>query len=309
MTDGPTGGGRRDSLRRLHRGGGEGVTGHVAIGARTEIVIAQTATIEGTVRSTQPMPDIAVVARDTTTGIERREDFFMTGGRYAFRDLPAGRYLVIATVGAREAMATVEVKAGERRTGVDLDLGATTVVTGRIVELVSRKPVAGISVAYGGDHRHVRERFVRRNKPVTDAAGRFTLDAVPAGLTRFLFREDERDRFGETEAMLSIAGERVDLGDIAIASASTSGDADVGFARVSYPLMTPSSACRMEVETVKAGGPADGKLVPGDVITTINGIDVTRGNYPAGSSLLRVKPGTALALGLARGETVTVVAR
>jgi len=46
--------------------------------------------------------------------------------------------------------------------------------------------------------------------------------------------------------------------------------------------------------------------VVGDVITSIDGVDVTGANASRATTLMRAPAGTRLALGLLRGATVTV---
>lgn len=79
---------------------------------------------------------------------------------------------------------------------------------------------------------------------------------------------------------------------------------DLGFQLRQVPLAcdeTPSVAT-IDDATIAAG------LVVGDAIVTVDGHDVTDLRCYLVRALLRVPPGTAVELGLARGETVRVTA-
>jgi C-terminal processing protease CtpA/Prc len=84
------------------------------------------------------------------------------------------------------------------------------------------------------------------------------------------------------------------------------GKLGVNFAQA--PPDTPPDHRKLEVSWIDPAGPAaNTELEVGDVITSVDGVDVTGANAPQAGTLMRAPPGTKLALGLARGATVTVV--
>ncbi len=75
---------------------------------------------------------------------------------------------------------------------------------------------------------------------------------------------------------------------------------DLGVSVVGEPL---------HVDSIDPVGPAaTSGLVVGDIVSSIDGVNVVGATPGAASSLLYVSPGTAVQLGLARGATVTIVA-
>lgn len=103
----------------------------------------------------------------------------------------------------------------------------------------------------------------------------------------------------------------VNIGDLALARRRVFGDetpGKLGFKLREYePTETPESAV-LEVATVEPGGPAaKAGLEVGDVITNIDGHDVSGGD-PNGmySVLLPVPPGTLVKLGVARGPVLSM---
>jgi C-terminal processing protease CtpA/Prc len=64
----------------------------------------------------------------------------------------------------------------------------------------------------------------------------------------------------------------------------------------------------MTVALIDPKGPAaKTELAVGDVVTTVDGIDVTGANAPNAMTLMRAPPGTKLSLGLQRGAKVEIV--
>jgi hypothetical protein len=76
----------------------------------------------------------------------RRERFYKSDGRYHLDDLPAGKYDLTATVNGGEGRVAIELGKGERRDSVDFAIDASLVVSGRVVDLESQRPVAGMDV-------------------------------------------------------------------------------------------------------------------------------------------------------------------
>jgi len=293
------------TVRALRKGGGEAIVEHVAAGSNVSLQIKPTGSIEGTVTSRASLDDIRLNAEQTSTGLVREERLYFSGGRYVVRDLPAGPYRIIVKIGARVAAKRVELAEGQRLTGVDLDLDAGIVVTGRVVDFVTGQPFVGLRIWA----RSVElERSELSNAQVTtDATGRFTFDSLLPGLVMFSGSTLNDDNL-RLHVVRVLSGSKVDLGIVGMAKPAVDYDksGELGITFKHYPGATPNDATRLEI--VEVAPPAAHVVAVGDVVTTVNGIDVTGNNYSAAANLLLVAPGTAVKLGLASGKTVTVVA-
>jgi C-terminal processing protease CtpA/Prc len=103
----------------------------------------------------------------------------------------------------------------------------------------------------------------------------------------------------------------VDIGDVKILKRrAKNGDlvGELGVHFVEQPENTPVDQQLFKVSWIDPAGPAaKTELKLGDVIATIDGIDVTGASHSNGEVLMEAPPGTAIKLGLSRGVTVTVV--
>jgi C-terminal processing protease CtpA/Prc len=95
----------------------------------------------------------------------------------------------------------------------------------------------------------------------------------------------------------------VDLGDIALSKRRIKkGDK---FGRFGITFATDS----LRVDAIDPIAPAaKTELVVGDVVTSVDGIDLTGVPLETASTLMSVSAGTAVRFGLARGVTITMVA-
>jgi hypothetical protein len=111
------------TVRAYRKGGGEAIAERVAVGAAVRLQITATASIEGTARRKGVPPrELTVLVRNPETGFSRRERFYMTGGRFAVVDLPAGQLEVVVTADGSETTSAVTLGEGEARTGLVVDL-------------------------------------------------------------------------------------------------------------------------------------------------------------------------------------------
>src|SRR5204863_7763157 len=126
---------------------GEAVAEHVAIGTTTRLQIKHTGSISGVARRDGAPPDQLVVRlADLKTGYAREETFYKTEGRFSITDLPHGHFQQTATTDGGSKMIEVDLAEGETKTGVTVTLDALVSITGRVVDLVTRKPVSGMRV-------------------------------------------------------------------------------------------------------------------------------------------------------------------
>jgi hypothetical protein len=97
-------------------------------------------------------------------------------GTFELADLPPGRYDLVAlgVDGASGSLPGIAVRAGEKRQGLRLELGAGAAITGRLVDLDSRAPLPGAPV-----HATVEGRTI---EGTTDGKGTFRLEGLARGV-------------------------------------------------------------------------------------------------------------------------------
>lgn len=285
-------------LRAYRTGGGEATIEHVPVGGRVRIQIKPTGSIAGTVRTLTGAPmDITVSATDTSNGFSQRERFYRTGGRYHLDDLPAGEYRITVSADEGEIQTAATLVEGARLTGVDITINAAVTLVGRVVDLESREPVPDLDVnasLQGLGRWHVGH---------TAADGRFKI-SVPRGQLdlHLVGTKDSGYEVVRLERSADTNGE-VDLGDLVIAKARVKRDDPVGL----HGLRLDTRRSLRVVGIVADSPAASTEIVIGDVVTAINGTDVTGIEGSAAMPLLQAPPGTRFRLGLARGVTVTLV--
>lgn len=300
------------TVRAFRRGGGEGTLEHVPVDATVTLEIRPTGVIEGTVGGASDV--LFVNAFDASKQLSRDERFFRTGGRYSVnKDLPAGHYTITVYTGQRRGQSSVDLADGEHeRADIDLDGGVT--FTGRVVDLLTKEPVTGVVIwtSLGGEG-HTSPAFVRPDivQATTDTAGRFAIPHVPIGAVFVL--GGGTNGYGSVKVIRRNDGTRdIDLGDLHIVKSRAKDRDDVGELGITWrelPYDTPSEQQSFEVIAIDPTGPAARTaLRVGDVVTTIDGLDVVGNNHWAGATMLYAPAGTRIQLGLARGVSVTVVA-
>ena len=304
------------TVRAFRKGGGEAVAEHIAIGAAAKLQIKPTGSIEGIARGPSGPPDeLSIALNDPATGLWRSEDFFKTDGRFAVRDLPKGHFRITAESAGITKVIELDLAEGEQKKGVTLQLEALITLTGKVVELGTGKPVPGVHMsasAADGDGGWSFSSSDEEN--VSDDTGAFTIKNAPRG--RVLFRGMPKDWRDSDYAMLSVLkvisdpGTTIDVGTIPIVKKRVKQGDPVGELGINFaeqPPETPPDKHEYKVSWIDpAGAAAKTELKVGDVITTIDGTDVTGASSQVGNVLMRAAPGTRLALGLARGATVVV---
>jgi hypothetical protein len=306
------------AIRAYRRGGGEAIAEHIAIGGTAKLTIEATGSIAGTVRrSGAPPDDFAVTVRDFASGYRRREQFYRTGGVYQLAELPKGKYVLSVEATGSTGQLEVELAEGQVRTGVDLALEGLITVTGRVVEHGTTTPVAGITmfarrVRGGGMYAQGDER---RN--VSTDAGRFEIKNVSPGNVLVTGHGDDDAGYATVQAYRQVNGSgsgaaaTVDIGDVPILKrrlrgTETAGELGLKFAE--QPLDLAPDKRERRVSYIDPQGPAAKTGIElGDVVIAIDGVDVRGENAGLAHTLLTAPPNTKLALGLARGVTVTIV--
>jgi Carboxypeptidase regulatory-like domain len=212
------------TMRAYRKGGGEAIAEHVALGSSPRLQIASTGSIAGNVwRKAGAPPYLRITLRDAKTQYTRSEDFYMSGGHFVVRELPAGHFVLAAEADDGRGSITVDLGPGENKTGADFELASYVVLTGRIVEYGTQKPVPGMRVfavpARGGGGMEFVVLEGENPESVTDDAGRFTVRRAPVGEVWIRAHpsniESNDDRMLNEVRQVSGTG-TIDLGDLQI---------------------------------------------------------------------------------------------
>ena len=155
--------------------GGDAQAEHVAVGTSATLRIHEAASISGTVHGDRAAELIQIAIDPGNSDAERHETYFRTAGRYSIGGLAAGSYALRFRVGAASVTRHVKLADGEHKAGVDVELPGTVALTGRVLDAITRKPVAGIRMTAG----------VRSDEDLEDNTtgddGRFTIPQAPVG--------------------------------------------------------------------------------------------------------------------------------
>ena len=306
------------TLRAYRKGGGEAIAEHVAVGGVARLQIRHTGSISGLAKKKQgPMPDeLTVSIADLKTGFDRTESFYRTGGQFTLKDLPAGHFTLTVRAEGGQQKTEVDLAEGQDKTGVELVLEDLVDLTGRVVDLATKQPVPGMMVfakpALGGDGISFTWGD-EDTSHITDAKGQFTVKRAPKGKLAIQgMAKDWKDSdYSWFRIVREVTGSgTIDLGDVGvlkkrIKDGETAGKLGLHFKQ--QPPETPPDQGKLEVSFIEPTGPCAGlDIKPGDVITTIDGIDVTGANTMQSWVLINAPVGTKLVLGLARGTTISV---
>lgn len=306
------------TLRAYRKGGGEAVAEHVATGATAKLQIKHTGQLDGTARRDggAPPDEISVSVADLKSGFQRTEKFFRTGGHFVVDDLPQGHFFLTVEGDGGQKKIELDLAEGEHKSGVDVVLDALVTLTGRVIDTVTKQPIAGIQVwaqpaqggsqmiSWGGDDRD----------HISDETGHFTVKRVPRTQVAIQgFPKDWKESDYAWFRRIRTITERgtIDLGDIQMVKKRVKqGDpvGDLGIHFVEQPADTPPEKEEWKVSWIDPAGPAaKTELEVGDIVVSCDGAEITGESSANGWLLMQAPPGTKLTLGLARGITVSVV--
>ncbi len=130
------------AVRAQIAGANEVVVDNVQPGQHVRLVLKPTGSLSGVVidPSGASVDDIFLEVEDRAQDISRKERLFHTGGKFTFRELPAGTYRLTADED-RQTSITVTIADGERRDGLQLALRPRHSIKGRLVS-AEGKPLA-----------------------------------------------------------------------------------------------------------------------------------------------------------------------
>jgi hypothetical protein len=156
----------------------------------------------------------------------------------------------------------------------------------------------------GGDDDH---------QNVTDDAGRFVLAHAPGGLVTLRgFPKSWQDSdVGFLIVVRDVRGTgTVDVGDLPVVHRRVKHGDPVGELGVHWAQQPPGTPIDERVQKAAwidpAGPAAKSGLVVGDVVVSVDGVDITGAGSMNAWLLLQAPPDTTIRLGLARGATVSV---
>lgn len=306
------------TIRAHRKGGGEAVAEHVAVGTTAKLQIKATGSISGFAKRDGGAPEeLTLAISDPKTGFSRDERYFRTGGAFTVRDLPAGTFTITASAEGGEKRVTVTLGEGEQKAGVTIELEPLVVLVGKVVDRVSKAPIPGIRMiassgkdggfSFGGPN----EDEEQLNISGTDGA--FTIKRAPRGeITLRGFAKDFQDSdYGFIQATRTVNGTgTVDIGEIAVLKKRLKKGERGGDLGLNFKEQAPGTTIDQrvyEVSFIDPKGPAvQSGIKVGDVIISVDGVDITGGGAMDAWVLMSAPPGTKLELGLKRGATVSI---
>src|SRR5690606_20659381 len=172
-------------IRANRKGGGEAVVEDVALGSHVQLTITSTGELSGTVTlAGGGTPERFMISiEDKASGISMRDSFFRTDGDWRIREIPAGKFEIVASAsqGTVTLDTPIELREGESREGIELVLTPRVTVRGRVVDLETREPVAGLEIQVTGGNSFAFPNGGGDHRNVTGPDGRFEVENAAVG--------------------------------------------------------------------------------------------------------------------------------
>jgi protocatechuate 3,4-dioxygenase beta subunit len=255
------------------RGASRGEVGDIKTGTSATITLLSLGTLTGKVTVDGAPVTAYDIECDGPEDVDSKSITDATGA-YRIERLAPGSYECSVTADAGTGKAKVDVPPGDAK--LDIALARWGVITGKVVDVLQKKPVAGVLVVAGSGQAGFGsakgfEDMMRGRTPKSGPDGVFTLPRVPAGTGTVTFMGSELS-FGDalaTKPYTVKSGERIDLGTIEVVPPRQGDAGTFGFGT------TIDDQSRLVVSSVKEGGPAAAVGVKeGDIITALSGIPV-----------------------------------
>jgi hypothetical protein len=294
------------AVRARRKGVNEVLQRHVALGSSVVLELPPAGAIAITSRRDGvPVDDVAVsLTRLDDQSQVRYDQRIGVNGEIELRDVAPGRYALAIAEHDAQARREITVVAGETAS-VAIDLESRVTVVGRLVDAHSRRPIPYASVVVSPEVGAMVGPMMSSGY-ITDDNGRFEVEHIPRG-TLAVTTQLPDDTMQSTTARYAIphggfAGEVIDLGELRAMPVLKS----VGHPGVTLSVDEVPGAPAL-VSSIDPEGPAArAGLVVGDVITAVDGIDVTGSHSSETSVLLFGVPGSTIEVTLARGVTVAI---
>ncbi|HEY0133060.1 MAG TPA: carboxypeptidase regulatory-like domain-containing protein, partial [Nannocystis sp.] len=306
----------KHALRAHRKGGGEALLEHVDLGGDVVLTIASAGRMSGVVslKGGGAPEEFTVSVEDEQTGFSRNDHFFRSNGAWSLAEVPAGKYKVRVSSGPGSAEAEAVMTEGKDTSDVKIELAPKVTVRGKVVDLAGA-PVAGLRVMVSAPGTwSFGEGEEKLN--ITDAQGNYEVEHAPTGQVsvNVMPRNWNDDEYGWSSMPTMIAASEsvVELPPIRVAKKQVKEGEVVGDLGITLKESEPGAdplARKLIVAVVRPGSPAaEGGLVPGDEIVSVNGQDVTGPNAYLYGTLTRVVEGTRVDLGLGRGGGAVITA-
>ena len=299
-------------LRGNRKGGGEGLLEDVALGAHVELVITRTGELAGSVRLTDgSAPErVRVTLRDEAQAIELSDEFFRTDGAWRFTDVPSGRYQISASASAGNVTLDdpLELDSGEVHDGIELVLSGRVTLRGRVVDLDTHAPIAGITLDLPNRDRHEFGTPDPAHRNVTGADGRFEIEGAATGtivLRATVQNAESEAQYDWLAVTLTVDAEPAihDVGDLELVTRRLEPNqraGDLGFTLVARDPAQAFTDGAPTIASVRPDGPAaTSGLAVGDVIAKVDGHAVGGVHESRYRALTTVPEGTTLTLSIA----------
>jgi len=201
-------------------------------------------------------------------------------GAYSIDRLKPGSYKCSVDSDKGTANASVEIPAGP--TQLDFKLTGWATVTGVVVNVLTKQPVAGVAAFAGTDTFSSRNMsdVMTGHMPTTDATGHFRIERVAVGKGKVaIVPKDAFQPLGTRDYTVA-EGQHVDVGTIEVVP-PRNGDAGT------FGMTTVPDGDKLMIVAVRDGGPAAAAGVQiGDRVVSISGRDVAQLTPLIGSQLL-----------------------
>jgi hypothetical protein len=289
------------------------------VGSTVKLQIKHVGSIEGLAKRDGggALPDeLSVSVEDLKTGFSRSEAFFKTNGHFIIHDLPAGHFTLTVGGDSGQKKVDVDLTEGQEKTGVEVTLEDLVTLTGRVVDLVTKQPVPGLMVFASPAKGNAGISFSfgeEETSHITDTAGKFTVKRAPKGKLAIqgMAKEWKESDYSWFRIFRTVTTSgTVDLGDLGVMKRRIKEGETAGKLGIHYKEQAPDAdpeTYAMEVSFIEPNSPAakvDVKV--GDVITSVDSIDVTGGGSMYAWTLMNAPVGTKLTIGLKRGTTFSV---
>jgi hypothetical protein len=218
-------------------------------------------------------------------------------GAYAWEKLVPGRYVLTASAGGRPPAQSrpIDVDVGRVTAHVRITLGRGATLTGRVLDAVTHRPIAGALIAFD---RSTNTRADTTVSAHSDERGAYTLEGAPAGpFSIRVVREGYRPR---TVTGLTARGAPSLQQDVELNPLVDGGPTGEDFAGIGA-FLTASSA-GVTFSGFMPGGPAEqAGLRPGDLIRRIDGVDASSYTTAECMQNLRGPDGSRVTVQVERG--------
>jgi len=250
-------------------------------------------------------PRFALEVRPVPKGRTRARVVLDEDGVWSMEGLPAGRYVIDVRAGSRGGhVEPFDLGAGESKTDVVIALEPAEVLRGRVVDVLSGEPVAGVRMLangaggfWGATHGDAEN--------VTDTHGMYTVEAPPGGLSFTVMTPAPY----QPGARVVTPSEDGTLPDVVLAPNRAEPGVKRGSLGFGVRCREAEEATRCSVSSVTPGGRAEqAGIEVGVSVATVDGVDVREHPADVCRTLLVASVGQVRTVGFEGGSVVRFIA-